>query len=173
MTIRVSSHQLKRELYRNNTTVCDNIKLLRLIHGKNQTELSDLLGISRTAYHAIEIGKKIPEFDLVAILSDFYDVDMDYMVSFNIADQMLNMIKSDNEETKADRFLERYMDLSYRGKEHIKEEILKIREYEDKFRKFPWKYDERPELYSPCTLVNKRKELERNRINGSKSRIIK
>lgn len=163
MATRIDENQLKRQLYRNNTTVCSNLRLLRIICGYTQIEIGDMLGLSRSGYFAIEIGKKIPDFDMRIILSDFYDVDIDYLVSFDIAGQMLNMIRVDHAETRAARFMERYFALSHKGKKQIKEEIYKMKVYEDKFKKFPWKYEEYPELFGPCTLVEKRKMFERNR----------
>lgn len=62
MTERIHEHQLKRKLYRSNTTVCNNIRLLRIICGYTQMEIASLLKLSRSAYFAIEIGKKLPGF---------------------------------------------------------------------------------------------------------------
>ena len=163
MVKRIDENQLKRALYRSNTTVCSNIRLLRIICGYTQIELADLLCLSRSAYFAIEIGKKLPDFDMLKTLSEFYDVDINYLISFDIAEQMLNMIRGDHAETKATRFMERYFTLSRKGRKQIESEIYKMKSYEDKFKKFPWKYEERPELFGPCTLVEKRKACERSK----------
>lgn len=161
MTERIHEHQLKRKLYRSNTTVCNNIRLLRIICGYTQMEIASLLKLSRSAYFAIEIGKKLPDFDMLNTLSEFYDVDIDYMVSFDIAGQMLNMIRVDHAETKATRFIERYFTLSHKGRCHIREEIYRMKACEDKYKRFPWKYDERPDLFSPSVLNEKERVYER------------
>lgn len=47
MTERIHEHQLKRKLYRSNTTVCNNIRLLRIICGYTQMEIASLLKLVR------------------------------------------------------------------------------------------------------------------------------
>ncbi len=140
MVVRVKANQLKRNLYRRNTTTSKNIRLLRIITGKRQQEVADHLHLSRSAYYSMETGRKPPDFEMLSVLSEYYNVNMDYLLSFDIAEQMLNMLRVDQGEINAINFIERYSALSRTGKEHVQKEIMKIRKYEKKYNKFPWDY---------------------------------
>lgn len=161
MAVRINVNQLKRELYRNNTTVSKNIRLLRLITKKTQNELADTLNLSRSAYVALEIGRKLPDLEMLITLSELYDVNIDYLISFDIADQMLSMIRADHEETEALRFLNRYFMLSRSGKDQIKAEIDKIKEHEEGFNNYPWDYGEYEDMFRNLTLEGKRLRYKR------------
>lgn len=156
MSERIHENKLKKNLYRTNDTVSKNARFLRLISGHTQQEMADLLGMCRSAYHSIEKGGKQLDFQTLSILSEFYEIDMSYLVSIDICEQMMNMIKVDQEKIRASVFLERYLSLSRSGKEQIKSEILGIAEHEKLFKRFPWKYEGFEELITVDTLYRKR-----------------
>jgi len=156
MSKRVHENKLKKDLYKQNTTVSKNIKFLRLICGYSQQEISDLLSLSRGAYFKIESGAKTLDFDTLALLADFYKVNIDYLVSYDICAQVLNMIRGDNETLKATTFLEKYLSLSRSGKEQVKSAIFEMAEYEKDFKNFPWVNEEYNALYETKTFRENR-----------------
>lgn len=156
MAKRVHENKLKKDLFRTNDTVSKNARFLRIISGYTQQQVADLLGMCRSAYHSIERGGKQLDFETISILADLYEIEISYLVTFDICEQMLNMIKVDQERIRASVFLERYHSLSRSGKEQIKAEILGIAEHEELFRRFPWKYEGFEELIAVDILYEKK-----------------
>jgi len=152
MSNRVHENHLKKDLYKLNTTASKNIKFLRLICGYSQQEMADVLMLSRTAYFKVENCAKPLDFKMLAFLSDFFKVDLAYLVSYDICDQVLNMIRGDQESVKATTFLENFFSLSRSGKEQIRDIIFEMAEYEKEFNRFPWHNEEYDELYDNDSL---------------------
>ena len=138
MVTRIVEHQLKRDLYRNNDIICKNIKFLRLVTGATQQELADYLCMTRSTYYAMERCVKIPEFELICRICEYYNVNIDYLVSYDIKAQILKILQPDTGEINAVYFLERYLCLSQTGKEQIRAEIERIKSAEKEFNNFPW-----------------------------------
>lgn len=139
--MRIQENHIKKELYRQNKTISKNLRFLRLLYEYNQQDLADVLHLSRSAYYSIESGTKTLDFESLSMLSDFYNIDIDYLVSFDISNQLLNLIRVDRKSINATAFLEKYFSLSRSGKEQIKSYIDTIAAHEKDFRKFPWEYE--------------------------------
>ncbi len=152
----VYENKLKKDLYRQNTAVSKNLKFLRLICGYSQQEIADLLNLSRAAYFKIENNTKSLEFDTLVFLADFYKIDLDYLVSYDICEQLLNMIRGDKEKVKATTFLDNFFSLSRSGKEQIRDDIFEMAEHERNFKRFPWHNEEYDELYEYGALSTNR-----------------
>lgn len=45
-----------------------------------QSELADSLGISKSAVSMYEQGKRLPSFDVIAEMADYFSVDMSYLL---------------------------------------------------------------------------------------------
>lgn len=166
MSNRIHENKLKKDLYKENLTVSKNIKFLRLIYGYSQQEISDMLRMSRGAYVKMENGGKQLDFEILAALSDFYDVDITYLVSYDICDQMLNMIRVDQEAVRASSFIESFFHLSRNGKEQIRSVVYEIAEHEKEFKRFPWNNEKYNELYDTDVLRNNRFFYERKFNKG-------
>ena len=54
---------------------------LRKARGLSQQQLSQALGLSRSAIGMYETGKREPEIGVLQLLSDFFNVDMNTLVS--------------------------------------------------------------------------------------------
>lgn len=141
MSMRVHENHLKKDLYRQNKTVAKNLRFLRLVYDYSQQSLADFLHISRSAYYSIESGAKTLDFESLVELAGFYEIDIDYLVSYDICEQLINMIRVDYSKIKATVFLERYFALSRSGKEQIRNQVMEMAEKEKPFNKFPWEYD--------------------------------
>lgn len=58
------------------------LRKLRYQHHLTQYEVAEMLHISRQTYSNLECGKRHPSPEVIAILSDLYDVDLyNYVVS--------------------------------------------------------------------------------------------
>lgn len=55
-------------------------KLLRKSSGLSQQELADKLGISKSAVNMYERGERNPNFEVLEIIADFFNVDIDYLL---------------------------------------------------------------------------------------------
>lgn len=141
MATRIKENQIRRELYRKNDTLSKNVRTLRILHGYTQEEMSQYLHMSRTAYFGLECGGRTPDFRVVCDLSDFYDISLDYLVSFDISEQLLSMLKADREDINAVSFVKRYLSLSHSGRTQINNAVHELKKCEDTYNKFPWKYE--------------------------------
>ncbi|RKJ51438.1 XRE family transcriptional regulator [Butyricicoccus sp. 1XD8-22] len=56
------------------------IKELRLSYDKTQSEIAELLEITRQAYTHYESGERKPSIETICILADYYGVTLDYIV---------------------------------------------------------------------------------------------
>lgn len=87
------------------------LKELRLAKGLKQEEVAKILGIGRTAYGAYEIGDNVPPLNKVIILSQLYNVSIDYILC--------------NETTspEADEVIRLYQGLSHKKQEQVQDFI--------------------------------------------------
>lgn len=56
------------------------LKSLREEFGLNQTELAKKLGMTRSRYANYELGIREPDLDTLELISDFFNVDVDYIL---------------------------------------------------------------------------------------------
>ena len=141
MVIYVEDHRQRKKMYQAHKFIAKNIKLLRNISGLTQEQISELLHMSRTCYCNLEAGKKVPDFETIYVLSRFYNVSLDYMLAFDIAEHMLSLLRMDHKETEALQFIEHYLKLSHGAKEQIRTRMSQLVEREKDFNIFPWDYD--------------------------------
>ncbi|EAC7181334.1 XRE family transcriptional regulator [Listeria monocytogenes] len=62
----------------------ERLRELRKIEGKTQQQMADLLGVSRPAYTAYELGKREPDFETLSKLAQIFDVTVDYLLAREI-----------------------------------------------------------------------------------------
>ena len=63
--------------------VADRIKALREQKGLTQTELSKLLGITRSSVNAWEMGISVPSTQYIVELANIFHVSTDYLLGIN------------------------------------------------------------------------------------------
>lgn len=56
------------------------LKRLRTASGYSQQELADKLGISKSSINMYERGERQPNFETLEMISDFFNVDVDYLL---------------------------------------------------------------------------------------------
>lgn len=57
-----------------------NLKLLRTNHSLSQSELAERLGISKSSVSMYEQGRREPDFHVLGMIADFFQVDADYLM---------------------------------------------------------------------------------------------
>jgi transcriptional regulator with XRE-family HTH domain len=76
--------------------LAQNLRYLRKTKKLSQQELSDTLAIPRTTLGDYERGKTEPNIETLIRLSAFFDVDLDRLLTSNLALQDYEIIKNDN-----------------------------------------------------------------------------
>lgn len=56
------------------------LKILRESKKLTQQELADKLNLSRVRYNNYETGKRNPDYEVLQLIADFYDVSIDYLL---------------------------------------------------------------------------------------------
>ena len=57
--------------------LCKRLKQLRQESGLTQEQLAQKIGISRVNYNRYENGKVLPDYNVLVMIADFYDISLD------------------------------------------------------------------------------------------------
>ena len=68
-----------------NKEIARRLSELRKDKGITQSELAEMLGVSRTTVANYETGNRTPEYDTLARLADIYQVSCDYIIRGSFA----------------------------------------------------------------------------------------
>ena len=90
------------------------LKMLRLNAGSTQTDIAQLLGVSREAYSMYESGKRQLGFDALRTLASHYHVTADYLLGRTEDSQAGEMLAEDEQA-----LLTHYRALDARGKHAV------------------------------------------------------
>lgn len=119
------------------------LKDLRKLKGLNQSYLSDMLGISLTAYQKYEHGTAEPNFDNLSKLADFYGVTTDYLLGREPAPNPfadLNLSEDDEAEVAA-----KYMSLPPEIRACLLDVLIQLGDAAKKRRTEPVQSNAQPE----------------------------
>ena len=58
---------------------CDILKQLRKRSGYSQTELANLLKISKSAVSMYELGERMPDYEMMKTIAELFNVDLNYL----------------------------------------------------------------------------------------------
>lgn len=107
-----------------------NLRLLRYINDMSQEDIADMLHMSRTCYFALENGSKAPDIVTLCDIAAVYNIRLDYLISYDIAEEVLSLLRCDKEDIHSHRFLANYFKLSQgaRTQVHSKLESLANRD---------------------------------------------
>lgn len=144
--MRIEQHKQRKEMYQAHKYIAKNLRLLRSIRGLSQEQTADLLHMSRSAYCHLESGSKVPDLVTVYDISRFFDISIDYLLTFDITEHMLSLLKHDRHELESRQFIEKYLKLSYGAKQQIQDRIERLIDEEREFNFFPWNYDTNEEI---------------------------
>lgn len=64
----------------NNSMLSKNLVFLRKKTGKTQSQLAEILNISRAAYGSYEQGTREPDTNMLLSIAKFYNVTIDYLI---------------------------------------------------------------------------------------------
>ncbi len=81
---------------RQNPALGGYLRILRKNKNVKQDEVADAIGVTRTAYSHYENGRNIPPTQILAKLSEYYDVQMDTMVELALKDKNVDGIDNSN-----------------------------------------------------------------------------
>ena len=71
-----------------NIQLSNNLRYLRKKYGLTQSQMGEILNISRQAYSNYETNSRTPDLDTLLFLADFYKVSLDDIVLTNLKDKM-------------------------------------------------------------------------------------
>lgn len=134
-------NKINKEQHQVSNILANNLRLLRYIKGVSQEKLAVELHMSRSCYNYLENGAHLPDFITLCQISEYYNVSLDYMLTFDISKHIMSIIAKDKTETEALIFINKYMRLSQGGKAQVRKRIKSLKRMEEEFSFFPWKYD--------------------------------
>lgn len=139
--MRIEAHRRRKEMYQAHRYISKNLRLLRYIRGLSQQDAACLLHMSRSCYCQLESGSKLPDLITIYEISRFFDVSLDYLLSFDMTEHLLFLMKRDRNELQAQQFIGKYLKLSHGARKQINTRIAKLMDQEKEFNFFPWDYD--------------------------------
>lgn len=71
-----------------NIQLVNNLRYLRKSRNLKQTDLSDMLNISRQAYSNYETGSRTPDLDTLLQICNFYQITLNDLVLSNLRDEL-------------------------------------------------------------------------------------
>lgn len=71
-----------------NIQLSNNLRYLRKKYGLTQSQMGEILNISRQAYSNYETNSRTPDLDTLLFLADFYKVSLDDIVLTNLKDKI-------------------------------------------------------------------------------------
>lgn len=90
------------------------LRVLRQSHRKTQSEIAELLNLSRSAYALYEAGKRQLNYDSLVLLADFYHVSLDYLFGRTDIPELQSSFTPEER-----RLLSHYRALDSRGRETV------------------------------------------------------
>ena len=139
--MRIEAHKRRKEMYQAHKHIARNLRLLRYIKGLSQEETASLLHMSRSCYCQLENGSRMPDLITVYEISRLFDVSLDYLLSFDMTEHLLSLLKHDRNDLQAQHFISKYLKLSHGARAQITTRIKRLLEQEKEFNLFPWNYD--------------------------------
>lgn len=95
-------------------TFAEKLLNLRTQYGYSQEALAEKLNVSRQAISKWELGTTLPETDKMIVISDFFDVSIDYLLKENI-----NINKGESLDRVVMKFLGSAQDMDLISKELV------------------------------------------------------
>lgn len=129
-----------KEMYQAQRHIAENLRFLRYIHGFSQKQMAEAVHMSRSCYCQLENGGKLPDLITVYKLSEFFGISLDYLLSFDITDHLLSMLRHSSNHLESRQFVSKYLQLSHGARRQIEKRIEELAEQEKSFNYFPWDY---------------------------------
>lgn len=110
------------------------LKDLREANDVTQEELAKYLKVSRSTVAGYETKRRQPDFDKLVMISKYFQVSVDYLLSCETSQELLPLVPSKKQENMLDRkVLTAYKKLCYESKEDVLKyiELLELRDKSD------------------------------------------
>lgn len=138
--MRVQENKRRKEMYQAHKHIAKNLRLLRYIKGISQEQAAKLFHMSRSCYCHLESGSKVPDLITIYRISEYFDVSLDYLLSFDMTEHLLSLLKRDKTELEAQSFIKKYLKLSHGARQQINMRIEMLVDQEQENNLFPWDY---------------------------------
>lgn len=110
--------------------VAENLRYLRNVFGRTQTEVADGLHMCRSTYALFESGKKVPGADTILDLAEYYDVRVDTVLQSGKEKYINNIHISDDSKNQILHLINTYYLLSPHGQGRLIERAATLLEAE-------------------------------------------
>lgn len=115
------------------------LRSLRLEAALSQSELSKMIGVSKSSINMYERGEREPGFETLEIIADYFNVDMDYLLGksdtknmYQLLKQMGNTLAVSGFDPQTNELLSYADQLNAKGKERLcryAEDLTRIPDY--------------------------------------------
>lgn len=78
----------------------DMIKYLRNREKLSQAELAKKLGVSKSTISMYEVGKREPDFEMLKLIADLFNVDMNFLLGKERTENKINLTEQDEKDIK-------------------------------------------------------------------------
>jgi len=133
----------RKALYLARKHIGNNIRILRLLRGYTQKTVSEDFCIASTTYGHLESGEKLPSIEMLCRIADYYNITLDYLISFDINKHIVSLIENNTEGISSADFLDKYIRLSEGGRRQVDKRILELQDVEADYVLFPWDYNKK------------------------------
>lgn len=110
--------------------VAGNLRYLRTVFGRTQSQVAEALHMSRSTYALYESGRKVPGADLILDLADYYNVRVDTVLRSGKERFVNNITLADESRNKILNLIDTYYRLSPNGQGRLLERALALLEAE-------------------------------------------
>lgn len=107
------------------------LKDLREANDVTQEELAKYLKVSRSTVAGYETKRRQPDFDKLVMISKYFQVSVDYLLSCETAQELLPIVPSKKQENLLDRqVLTAYKNLCFASKQDVLKyiQLLELRD---------------------------------------------
>lgn len=106
-----------------------NIRMLRKLKGKSQSEIADALHIHKETYAKYEYGKKVPSLMTIIALCEYHHIAIDAMVKHDLSEGLLGKVYFDS-NNELSEVINTFQRLSASSQKQIMERVEMLLERE-------------------------------------------
>jgi hypothetical protein len=83
----------------------------------------------------------MPDLEILHRISNYYDIDLMYLVCFDMKKHLLDILFRSNHTVPSEIFISQYMELSGGAKLQVRNRLRELIDAEKEFNLYPWNYD--------------------------------
>lgn len=89
-----------------------NLKLLRASKNINQSDMSELIGLTRSSYTQYELGNRIPDAETLYVIAKFFGIRMDLLFEPDIGKFLSELAYCRTHSENDEKLMENYRQMS-------------------------------------------------------------